>query len=285
MTDSTRLKVVLVQAQLCWQDAAANRDHLSALMDRSPGGDLYVLPETFTTGFLGDADTDAEPYHGPSLAWLAEQAKSRSAAITGSLAVADAAGLRRNRMVFMPPDGEARWYDKRHLFAFGGEDERYSAGDEAVVVSWRGWRIDLQICYDLRFPVWCRNDRDYDLQLYVANWPSPRVEAWRLLLQARALENQAYVIGVNRTGQDGKGVDYPGRSAVIDAAGERLLELGSEESVEAVTLDLDALRAVREKLPFLQDRDQFSIQSRVRITPTPRPSMAKSSSGRIGMDS
>ncbi|MFP4208729.1 MAG: nitrilase-related carbon-nitrogen hydrolase [Wenzhouxiangella sp.] len=255
----TPLKVALVQAELRWQDAEANRAHLAGLMDRAPGADLYVLPETFTTGFLGDAEGEAEPYDGPTLAWMKAQAHLRSAALAGSLAVRDAGGHRRNRMVFMPPDGEPAWYDKRHLFSYGGEDERYTAGSAHRLIEWQGWRIDLQICYDLRFPVWCRNDRDFDLQLFVANWPSPRVEAWRLLLQARAVENQAFVVGVNRTGLDGKGVAYPGRSVAINGLGERLLELAGDEAIETVSLDLDALAALRRELPFLRDRDRFEL--------------------------
>ena len=255
------MRAVLVQAELCWQEPEANRDHLGALMDKAPGADLYVLPETFTTGFLGDAEREAEPYDGPTLRWLRAQAEKRSAAITGSIALLDEHGRRRNRMVFMRPDGQASWYDKRHLFAYGGEDQRYAAGSAQTVVEWRGWRIDLQICYDLRFPVWCRNDRHYDLQIFVANWPTPRVENWRLLLRARSVENQAFVLGVNRTGVDGNGVDYPGRSSAWDGGGGCLAELGADESVRLVTLDRSALGDLRAKLPFLRDADRFSIQS------------------------
>ncbi len=254
------LEVALVQAELRWQDPQANRSHLGALMDRRPGADLYVLPETFSTGFLGDGEGPAEAFDGPTMAWMRSQARARSAALAGSLALTDDDGHRRNRMIFMPPDGEPAWYDKRHLFSFGGEDQRYTAGQSHTLVDWHGWRIDLQVCYDLRFPVWCRNDRDFDLQLFVANWPSPRVEAWRLLLQARALENQAFVIGVNCCGRLGNGNDYPGRSVAVDGAGERLRELGSEESVETVTLDREALRSLREALPFLRDRDRFRLE-------------------------
>lgn len=255
-----KIKAALVQAELRWQAPEANRDHLAALMDQAAGADLYVLPETFTTGFLGDSGRQAEPFEGPTLDWLRAQARVRSAAIAGSFALSDLDGQRRNRLVFMRPDGEASWYDKRHLFAYGGEDQRYVAGTTPTVVTWRGWRIDLQICYDLRFPVWCRNARGYDLQLFVANWPSPRVEVWRLLLRARAVENQAFVIGVNRTGRDGNGVSYPGRSAAWDAAGDCLAELDASETVTVVTLDRQALVDVRERLPFLRDGDRFRIE-------------------------
>jgi predicted amidohydrolase len=254
-----KLRVALVQAELRWQDPAANRTHLESLMDRRDGADVFVLPETFTTGFLGDQGCAIEPFEGPTVAWMRRQAQDRGAAVTGSVALGDQSGQRRNRMVFVRPDGDLAWYDKRHLFSFGGEDKRYAAGSTHTMVEWLGWTIDLQVCYDLRFPVWCRNDRGFDLQLFVANWPSPRAEAWRLLLRARAVENQAFVVGVNRTGQDGKGKDYPGRSVVIDPAGERLVELDDTESVETVTLDRQALQDFRRDFPFLQDRDRFTL--------------------------
>lgn len=254
------LKLALVQAELRWQAPAENRDHLNELMDRAPGADLYLLPETFTTGFLGDAEREAEPYDGPTFAWLAAQAAARQAAIAGSFATTDEQGLRRNRMVFMRPDGQASWYDKRHLFSYGGEDQRYTAGSAPCVLDWCGWRIDLQICYDLRFPAWCRNTRDFDLQLFVANWPSPRVEAWRLLLRARAVENQAFVAGVNRSGRDGKGVDYPGRSSAWDGGGACLVELDGTETVSVVEMNRQALHAFRESLPFLRDADRFRLE-------------------------
>ncbi|QKK02165.1 MAG: amidohydrolase [Pseudomonadota bacterium] len=254
-----RLTVGLVQADLRWQDPAANREHLADLMDRVPGCHLYVLPETFTTGFLGDAGTAAETMNGPTVAWLREQSAARNAAVAGSVALDNAAGQRCNRLLFVMPDGTVRHYDKRHRFGYGGEDERYVAGRSHTVVEWLGWRIDLQICYDLRFPVWCRNSRAFDLQLFVANWPAPRVSHWRALLRARAIENQAIVVAVNRVGSDGNGVDYPGCSVVRDGSGERLLELGAREGVAAVDLSLERLREFRDELPFLDDADRFAL--------------------------
>ena len=256
---AAQLSVALVQAELRWQAPESNRHHLSDLMDTAPGADLYILPETFTTGFLGDAERPVEDFRGPTLEWMQAQAGQRHAAIAGSLALGDEQGLRRNRLVFVTPEGACSWYDKRHLFAYGGEDQRYAAGAGHQVVGWRGWRFDLQVCYDLRFPVWCRNTRNFDVQLFVANWPTPRVEVWRLLLRARAVENQAFVIGVNRTGQDGNGVAYPGRSSAWDAGGDCLLELGGEEAVSRVTLDRQSLTSLRARLPFLRDADQFTI--------------------------
>jgi omega-amidase len=255
---SASIDVALVQADLRWQDAAANRDHLNELMNRSPGADLYVLPETFSTGFLGDLDNPAETMAGETVAWMQTQARERGAAVAGSLALSDGPA-RFNRFLFVTGEGVLAQYDKRHLFSFGGEDQRYQAGHCHSVVEWQGWRIDLQICYDLRFPVWCRNNRGFDLQLFVANWPSPRVEAWRSLLKARAIENQSHVIGVNRSGQDGKGIDYPGCSSAWGPLGEGLVEMNGDEGVGRVSLDRDSLADVRQRLPFLADADAFEL--------------------------
>jgi predicted amidohydrolase len=254
-----RISVALVQAELRWQDPSANREHLSALMDRQPGADLYLLPEAFSTGFLGDLGSPAETLDGPTVAWMREQAKKRSALLAGSLAL-EVDGARRNRMLVVDADGLQAHYDKRHLFGFGGEGDRYRAGDRHSVLEWRGWRMDLQICYDLRFPVWCRNARDFDVQLFVANWPRPRKEAWRSLLKARAIENQSYVIGVNCTGTHGNGIEYPGCSSAWSPMGECLIELDDTEALAMVELDRPALRDLRRQFPFLADGDMFSIQ-------------------------
>ncbi|MEE4303341.1 MAG: nitrilase-related carbon-nitrogen hydrolase [Wenzhouxiangella sp.] len=254
------LEVGLVQADLVWQDPQTNRRRLAAMMDTQPGCDLYVIPETFSTGFLGDAGLDAEDMDGPSVAWMHEQAHSRRAAVTGSLVIDGGSGRRFNRMVFVTPEGDRFCYDKRHRFAFGGENERYTAGEEQVVVDWRGWRIDLQVCFDLRFPAWCRNDREFDLQIFVANWPAPRADHWRSLLKARAIENQAYVIGVNRCGRDGNDLDYSGDTVLRGPDGKRLLELGPIETCGRASLDKAALRDFRAALPFLADRDPFSFR-------------------------
>lgn len=253
------LEVGLIQADLAWQDPETNRRRLAAMMDAQPGCDLYVVPETFSTGFLGDAGQDAESMDGPSIAWMREQARSRVAAVAGSLVIADGEGRRFNRLVFMPPDAEPIVYDKRHRFTYGGEDQRYTAGERPVVAEWRGWRFDLQVCYDLRFPVWCRNTRRFDVQLYVANWPAPRADHWCSLLKARAIENQAYVIGVNRCGRDGNGLDYAGDTVVRGPDGARKVEMGDDEGCCRASLSLSALRSFRDKLPFLDDADGFEL--------------------------
>jgi len=254
------LTLALIQADLVWADPEANRHRLEQLMEQQPGVDLHVLPETFTTGFLGDEDAadDESMGTGPTLEWMRAQARGREAAICGSYVVVEN-GRRHNRFVFVDQTGECLGhYDKRHLFGPGGEGQRYTPGDQLTLIEWHGWRIDLQVCYDLRFPVWCRNDRDFDLQLFVANWPSPRTSHWQALLRARAIENQAYVIGVNRVGVDGKQVPYSGCSLAFGPVGETLLELDDSESVAAVELDRRALESYRTKLPFLGDGDSFT---------------------------
>ncbi|MGK7296151.1 MAG: nitrilase-related carbon-nitrogen hydrolase [Candidatus Wenzhouxiangella sp. M2_3B_020] len=253
------LRCAVVQADTRWADPTANRRNLSKLMDSSGECDLFVLPETCTTGFLGDRDADVEREASEDLTWLRSEAEGRSAAIACSV-VAFEDGAVFNRFVFARGDGSIRTYDKRHLFAFGGEDKRYSAGNRRVRAELGGRRFDLQICYDLRFPVWCRNDDGFDVQIFVANWPSPRVEAWRTLLRARAIENQAFVIGVNRVGTDGNEVKYPGSSGAWDAHGEPLVgPLDAREQAATFELDFSALESVRSRFPFLQDRDAYEL--------------------------
>ena len=253
------LKTLLVQAKLDWKHPDANREHLQALVEScNRPFDLVVLPETFTTGFLGDTDLPEEGMDGPSIAWMRDLAQRFDCAVAGSLVICEQ-GHRFNRFVFVTADGVVARYDKRHLFSYGGEDKRYTAGNERVVFEYRGWRINLQVCYDLRFPVWCRNRGDYDLMLLVANWPSKRVNHWRTLLEARAMENQSWVIGVNRVGEDGNGFRYPGASVVHDPLGEALAELGDTECCRVVNLDLQRVSEVRSTFPFQADADRFEL--------------------------
>jgi predicted amidohydrolase len=256
----TVLNTLLVQAQLRWKDPARNREHLGNLLSGFTGDiDLAVLPETFTTGFLGDVDLPEEGMEGPTVRWMRELAAARGCALAGSAVITER-GRHYNRLLFVMPDGGVRHYDKRHLFAFGGENRRYSAGRERVIVDYLGWRINLQICYDLRFPVWCRNRGDYDLMLLVANWPSRRAAHWAVLLEARAIENQSWVIGVNRVGEDGNGVQYPGRSVVHDPLGERVVDLGAAEGCRAAALDRSAVLRIRAEFPFQDDADRFRLE-------------------------
>lgn len=259
------IRCALVQADTRWADPLANRENLANLMDRAPGCDLYVLPETCNTGFLGDGDLHEagrgrEISDGGDVVWLESQSRERGAAIACSIVVEEDGKL-FNRFVLARPGAESVFYDKRHLFGFGGEGRRYTAGDKRVRAGFAGRRVDLQICYDLRFPVWCRNDDAFDLQIFVANWPKPRAEAWRTLLQARAIENQAFVIGLNRVGTDGKQVEYPGSSGVWNALGESQAgPLDDREQVVTCCLDFHAQDEIRKKFPFLADRDRFSIE-------------------------
>jgi omega-amidase len=259
MNKMNELRCLLVQAELSWADAEANRKHLGSIARlHGAESDLIVFPETFTSGFLGDADTDREYMDGPTIVWMKSLASELDSVICGSAAIAVPEGV-ANRFLWVQPDGELQFYDKRHLFTYGGEDESYVAGTERKIFHYRGWRICPQVCYDLRFPAWCRNRGDYDLLLFVANWPEPRTPAWSSLLRARAVENQCYVIGVNRAGSDPRGMDYAGASGVFDPLGDQVLDLGAQAAAGSVKIDLAEVEKVRKKLPFLQDADDFIL--------------------------
>jgi predicted amidohydrolase len=259
MKPNDHFRCLLIQSQLFWADAAANRRQLEQqVRERAMGCDLAVFPETFTSGFLGDIESGAEPMEGETLHWMKSLAAELDTVLCGSAAIATSRGT-VNRFLWVQPDGQVQFYDKRHLFSHGGEDRRYVAGTERKVFNYRGWRICPQVCYDLRFPVWCRNRDDYDLLVFVANWPHTRSIAWSTLLKARAIENQCYVIGVNRSGKDPRGLKYKGGSAVYDPLGEACLDLGEEENSGSVLLDLDKVRSTRRLLPFQRDADDFRI--------------------------
>jgi len=253
------IKCLLVQVQLCWADAAANRRQLEAIVrEQGSGCDLVVFPETFTSGFLGDAEAAPETMQGATVDWMQQLAAELGCVLCGSVAIATDRG-RVNRFLWAQPDGVLSHYDKRHLFSYGGEHKRYVAGHERKVFSYRGWRVCPQVCYDLRFPAWCRNRDDYDLLVFVANWPEPRTPAWTALLRARAIENQCYVIGVNRSGQDPRGLQYTGASAVYDPLGQTVLDLGSAEGSASAVIELGQVREIRRQLPFQQDADEFKL--------------------------
>ena len=262
---SDALKVSLIQGATRWHDPAANREYYGALMNEARGSDLIMLPETFTSGFSNEAIHNAETMDGPTVAWLREQAKALDAAITGSVQLR-VEGKVYNRLLFVTADGSVRHYDKRHLFRYAGEHERYAAGSERLIVELNGWRICPLVCYDLRFPAFIRNryDRaaqrfDYDLVLFVANWPSARRYAWQTLLRARAIENLSYCAGLNRVGNDGNNLHYAGDSAVLDFLGLPLAELGAQEQMLTVSLDRATLAAHRERFPAWMDADEFTL--------------------------
>lgn len=259
MENLNSLQCLLVQSQLFWADAHANRHHLESIV-RSHGAecDLVIFPETFTSGFLGDVEAAPETMDGKSVQWMKSLSAEFDCVLCGSVAITSDTG-RVNRFLWVQPDGRLEFYDKRHLFSHGGEDTRYVAGHERKVFNYRGWRICPQICYDLRFPVWCRNRDDYDVLLFVANWPEPRTPVWTALLKARAIENQCYVIGVNRSGTDPRGREYAGGSAVYDPLGQTVVDLGSVECSKKAGIDLQTLRDIRRQLPFLRDADNFEL--------------------------
>ena len=257
----TDLRVSLVQTDLRWQEAEHNRSLLAPQLRPLTGTtDLIVLPEMFTSAFaMGGAVAEEHP--GPTLEWMQRMAEHTGAALTGSVASIEH-GKRFNRLLFVKPDGTYSIYDKKHLFRMLGEDRRYAAGNRKIIVEWRGWRILPLVCYDLRFPVWSRYTQaePYDLLVYVANWPAARNHHWRALLQARAIENLAYVAGVNRIGRDGNDLDYVGHSAVVDPQGIEVLQAGPVAGVYTTTLSHAALTDWRAKFPAWMDADAFTLQ-------------------------
>ena len=248
------MKISIIQTDIFWADPQANAVRADEAIANNPGADLYVLPEMFSTGFCTRPEGVAEPSEGRTLTWMKCKAASTGAALAGSVAVCED-GKYYNRFYFVKPDGSVTKYDKKHLFTFGGEHEHFTAGSQRVVVEWKGVRILLEICYDLRFPVWARNRGDYDMIIYVASWPTPRVEAWKALLTARAIETQCYVAGVNRVGADPSN-EYCGGSRIIDPYGKIMAQCrdGVEEVVSA-EIDMNLLEAFRGKFPVLNDAD------------------------------
>ncbi len=257
---SEKLNIAMIQANLHWEDAEANRELFSEEISKvSDEVELIVLPEMFTTGFSMNAEKLAEETEAETLNWMQKIAKSKSSAITGSVIITEN-GNYYNRLYFVFPDGSYKLYDKRHTFTLAKEDQTYTAGTERLIVDYKGWKICPLICYDLRFPVWARNTVDYDLLIYVANWPEKRVNAWDALLKARAIENMSYCIGLNRTGEDGDGYVYNGHSAAYDPLGKELTKLDrSDAFTTEFSIDKTSLNEIRNKLKFLQDRDNFTL--------------------------
>ena len=287
------LNITIIQANLHWEDKAANlqmlEEKINSIKERT---EIVVLPEMFSTGFSMKPELLAETMEGKTVQWMRRIAKEKKIILTGSFICRDAEsdGIETmtqaaesirphyyNRLVWMLPNGEYGIYDKRHCFAFAGEDEHYTAGKKRLIASVKGWKINLQVCYDLRFPVWARQtpplpgergeggEAEYDVLIYVANWPERRIHAWKTLLQARAIENQCYVVGANRTGDDGAGIHYSGESMVIDPMGEILYTKKDEEDIFTITLDKEHLGAIRSKLPFLKDADDFVINPKAKF--------------------
>ncbi len=254
------LKVAGIQFNIFWKDKKANFKFLETELDKINDVDLIVLPEMFQTGFCFDVDELAEEFEtSNTLQWLTFQAHKKQAAIIGSFMVRFENKV-YNRLVFMQPNGEFETYDKRHLFSMSAEPEHFAQGNKKLIVEYKGWKICPMVCYDLRFPVWIRNKENYDLLVFVANWPERRSMHWEKLLQARAIENQCFVIGINRVGNDGADVYHDGRSAIINALGEPFVSaVNSENTLEAV-LQKRHLSIIREKMPFLKDADDFELK-------------------------
>ena len=253
------MKVTILQRDIVWADPKENVRRADEAIDSNPGSNLYILPEMFSTGFCTQPEGIAEPADNDTLAWMKVKAARTGAAIAGSIAIHEG-GKYYNRFHFVTPDGDVTIYDKKHLFTFGGEHEHFTAGNKRVIMNYKGVRILLEICYDLRFPMWSRNRGDYDMIIYVASWPTPRLEAWKALLTARAIENQCYVAGVNRVGTD-PGNEYCGGSRVIDPYGKVIAECEDSKETEATAeVDLNVLEAFRAKFPVLNDADYEDFQ-------------------------
>nr|WP_315183393.1 nitrilase family protein [uncultured Flavobacterium sp.] len=254
------MKTALIQSAIIWENPEANRNYFEQKINTiSESIDLIVLPEMFTTGFTMNPETVAETMDGKTMGWLQSLAKAKKTAITGSLIVTDNNNF-YNRLVFVFPSGEIQFYDKRHLFTLAGEDKVYTSGTQKLIVDYLGWRICPLVCYDLRFPVFARNVENYDLLLYVANWPKPRINAWDILIKARSVENMCYTIGVNRNGVDNANLEYVGHSQAVDFLGNYILEPQETEGVFIVEFDKEKMNNARNKLGFLNDRDSFEIK-------------------------
>ena len=257
------LTCTLIQTKLFWEDANANRQMLEEKINSIEKTEIVVLPEMFSTGFSMQPEKLAETMNDETIAWMKRIASGKKIILTGSLMIKDGDQF-FNRLIWMLPNGNYGCYDKRHLFAYGDEHNHYSAGSKRLIASVKGWKLNLQVCYDLRFPVWARQIMrdevfEYDVLILVANWPERRSNAWKTLLQARAIENQCYVIGVNRVGEDGNKMHHSGDSMVIDPLGEILYHKKDEEDIFTVQLNKEHLEAIRKRFPFWKDADRFII--------------------------
>jgi len=258
------LKLELVQTNIVWQNATENRRLYAAKINQiSEQVDVIVLPEMFSTGFSMHPDGIAETMDGETVVWMQQMAAKKNAAICGSVIIS-AANKYYNRFLFVHPSGAIEYYNKRHLFTLAGEDKVYAMGNKKLIIDYKGWKICPLVCYDLRFPVWARNVENYDVLIYVANWPKQRIAAWDTLLKARAIENMCYTIGVNRIGKDANDLEYPGHCAVYDCLGEKLSNsIQNKESIEIISIQKDPLEKTRNQLNFLNDKDVFEVKDSV----------------------
>ena len=251
------IKIAIPQIDLIWEDKDANLDLFEERFREMNEVDFVLLPETFTTGFSMDTKRLAEPMNGRTLEWMRKWSKSLDAMICGSIIVEDNGYY--NRLIAMQPNGDYQYYDKKHLFRMGGEQESYTAGENNITIEYKDWKINPFICYDLRFPVWCRNINQAEIMVFVSNWPEVRAEHWLSLLKARAIENQCFVLGSNRVGTDGNNVSHSGNSIVINPKGEVIQEMIKEEGVIEFTLSRNEVKAYRDMFPAHLDQDKFII--------------------------
>jgi len=252
------INVTLIQSDIIWEDKISNLKRYQEKIDKIESTDLIVLPEMFTTGFSMNPKDISETMNGETVQWMKDNASKMNSVVCGSIIIEEDDKY-FNRFVWVNPDGSIHHYDKKHLFSFAGEDKNYTAGNEKIIIEYKGWKICPLVCYDLRFPVWSRNLEDYDLLIYVANWPTKRKLAWKSLLVARAIENQCYVIGVNRVGTDENNHYYSGESSLINALGETLYTNSHIEDIYTTSISKYELNKVRNQLPFLNDKDNFKI--------------------------
>ena len=255
-----QLKIALVQSDLIWENPEQNRINFSKKLDDiSESVDVIVLPEMFTTGFTMNAKAVAETMQGATVVWMKHMAVKLGAALVGSVVITEEDKF-YNRLLFVEPSGKVTAYDKKHTFTLVGEEKTYTSGTKKVIVNYKGWKICPLICYDLRFPVWARNTKDYDVLIYVANWPKPRISAWDTLLKARAIENMSYCVGVNRLGVDGVAIEYSGHSAAYNVLGNQMTSIQPhQEQIEMVTLEKQHIQKYRNAFKFLDDRDNFTF--------------------------
>ena len=255
------LNIVGIQSSIVWEKPAANLEYFDEQISKLPSTvDLVILPEMFTTGFSMNPISIAETMEGPSIKWMVTTAKTNRMALVGSVVIKENAKY-FNRLFFIHPNGHIETYDKRHLFTLAKENDQYTSGEERLIVFYKGWRICPLICYDLRFPVWSRNTNEYDLLVFVANWPSIRIHAWDTLLKARAIENMSYCIGVNRVGKDENGYEYNGHTAIYNFLGEKLSRtIEGKENILQCVVSKNELQKIRQKLNFLEDQDAFKIE-------------------------
>ncbi|MFK5894806.1 MAG: amidohydrolase [Pseudomonadota bacterium] len=259
--NTDELSITLIQSDIVWEDYQANINNFEKKIKQANETDLVILPEMFSTGFSMNPKPIAQTMDGPVVEWMRETAIKRNISIAGSIIIEDQ-GEYYNRFIWASADGSLHKYDKKHLFSFAGEDKHFSMGSEKLIVKIKNWKVATFICYDLRFPMWSRNIKeDYDLAIYIASWPEKRSEHWKVLLTARAIENQSYVVGLNRVGEDGNKISYSGDSMIVDPLGEMLFQEAYEETTYKHVLNKTKLNNIRQSFPFLKDADKFKMMA------------------------